>query len=49
MRWTVEVVVVILCAVGVKAEAQEADLHSGPTGSDRGYVAGELVIGHAHY
>jgi hypothetical protein len=44
----VQVAVVIMCVVGVKAGAQEADLHSGPTGADRGYVAGELTLGHAH-
>jgi hypothetical protein len=44
----VQVVVVILCVVGMKARAEEADLHSGPTGADRGYVAGELVADHAH-
>jgi hypothetical protein len=44
----VQVVVVILCAVGVKAGTQDADLHSGPTGAGKGYVAGEFVDGHAH-
>jgi hypothetical protein len=44
----VQVAVVIMCVVGVKTRAQEADLHSGPIGADRGYVAGEFAVSHAH-